>query len=1123
MGATSGIGSGAAGPWYRVQAILADGRQGASAERDYASVLPAVLNAAMHRRPFIAGWLSRGGGAPLELITNAGPLPEPGAPDRQAQAARLQGRPHARREFAEPSRAIDPSALRDQRDDLDSSVVIESSRIIGPGGVIEPSRVIDSGRPLGSGPAGGTSLIAEPSRPAGAGGALEAVDAIEPSSLFEPKELLFPWGARGVPMPGSLLTDLDRLLWAPCPGRQAPPLGWDTPQLTVEAAVGYLGRGGAGARDGRRPGDDRAGRRPSLFESALVTLMARPFGWLVVAEPSELIDTEIAELRTQLNVLRRYDEEHSRFDASRAERRLAELDAFREAGLWNVRVLAGAATEQELRLIAPVLVGSVDLAAHPYRLRSAEEPRDLADALASKLADPVDGAQVPFAATAGALAALTGLPRGEVPGVRVLDPTSFDVTSETMNDAGLSAEMSADGDPRGQAAIDLGAILDGQDRRVGTFRVPFATLNRHAFITGATGSGKSQTVRHMLEQLTAAGIPWLAIEPVKSEYAAMAGRIAGNGHITVINPSDPAAVPLSVNPLEPEPGYPVQAHIDMVRALFLAAFDAREPFPQIISQALQRAYEDCGWDPVTGAGRPGAQAAPAVPTLAQLQRSALSVIEDVGYGRELQADVRGFVDVRLRSLRTGSAGRFFEGGHPADIAELLRRNVVLAIEDVANDEDKAFLIGTLIIRLVEYLRMRARSDPAEGLTHVIVIEEAHRLLRASKEGASAHAVELFASLLAEIRAYGEGIMVVEQIPAKLLPDVVKNTALKVLHRLPANDDREVVGAAMNLDGDQSRQVVSLRPGVAAVFADGMDRPLRIRVPFGGSKERVQQAHDRSVPVRGRRSAACGPVCVTGRACNLLELRAADLLTTSPEDAWLRIWAESLVLAFLTNRPLPVVPAGLRARWADLDQRLRECLLATAVDRSLLGRAIAVRAFYDPLRLTAVTAETALRLLDGGKGAGAPPGPDWVIPQVRWLHEVERVCPFGSDQPDPFAPAPPLEYQLNGLADGPGLRIGQRVTGLRRHALSMELSRNRQPAWTVLLGEDEQRGFADDLAAVVIGVSHRGQLRQAAGEMGIVGWLEAVLSWPRRFIVGSDDQAAATAPSSASTSNGTIAG
>ena len=123
---------------------------------------------------------------------------------------------------------------------------------------------------------------------------------------------------------------------------------------------------------------------------------------------------------------------------------------------------------------------------------------------------------------------------------------------------------------------------------------------------------------------------------------------------------------------------------------------------------------------------------------------------------------------------------------------------------------------------------RSKTAPPDGLQHVIVLEEAHRLLRAGRDGASAHAVELFAGLLAEIRAYGEGVVIAEQIPAKLVPDAVKNTALKVLHRLPAHDDRQVVGAAMNLDEDQSRQVVSLRPGVAAVFADGMDRPLRIR-------------------------------------------------------------------------------------------------------------------------------------------------------------------------------------------------------------------------------------------------------------------------------------------------------
>jgi hypothetical protein len=141
------------------------------------------------------------------------------------------------------------------------------------------------------------------------------------------------------------------------------------------------------------------------------------------------------------------------------------------------------------------------------------------------------------------------------------------------------------------------------------------------------------------------------------------------------------------------------------------------------------------------------------------------------------------------------------------------------------------------------------------------------------------------------------------------------------------------------------------------------------------------------------------------------------------------------------------------------------------------------------------------MLEGGKGAGTQAGPDWVIPQLRWLHEIDRVYPLHSDPPDVFAPAPRLDFALAGVPDRPDVRIGQRVRGLRRHPLSMELPRNRLPAWNALLGEDDQRCFTDDLANVVIGASHRGQLRQAAGEMGISGWLETVLSWPRRFIVG----------------------
>ncbi|MEO3875624.1 ATP-binding protein [Nonomuraea sp. B12E4] len=961
------------GPWYRIQSIAAPSRS-SSAEWDFVTVLPAVLSAAQRDRPFVIGWLSRGSGAPLELITNAGPLSPPRQPRRSTDA---------------------------------------------------------------------------PDQPSG------------------PQPLLFPGGARGVPLDEEYLADLADLVWTPCPGRQAPPLG----------------------SRGREPDELR---RPTLFESTLVTLMSRPFAWLVVAEPTDLLDAEVAHLRTQLNVLRQYGDasERSRFDAERAERRMQELDAFREAGLWNVRVLAGGATAEELRQIAPVLVGSVEMSHHPYRLRSAHGAvYALSEALAITMQDPADGAAAPFAATAGALAALAGLPRREVPGVRVLDSGFFDVTSE------------AEG-----GELELGEILDGQDRGVGSFRVPLATLNRHAFITGATGSGKSQTVRHLLEQLNRAGIPWLAIEPAKSEYAAMAGRI--DDPLTVINPSAPDGVPFSINPLEPEPGYPVQAHIDMVRALFMAAFDAEEPFPQIMSLALQRVYEATGWDVVTGGAVPGANVPPSVPTLEQLQHHAMDVIKEIGYGREVQADVEGFISLRLRSLRVGSAGRFFEGGHPADIGGLLERNVVLAIEDVANDEDKAFLMGTLIIRIVEHLRMRARKEKSTDLRHVIVIEEAHRLLRDRGHGrASTHAVELLAGLLAEIRAYGEGIVVAEQIPTKLVTDVVKNTALKVVHRLPAEDDRNLVGAAMNLSDEQSRHVVSLQPGSAAVFADGMDRPLRVRVPLGESREKPLPGPP--PPIRGRRSAACGAQCRTGQACTLVELREADVLAGAPDWAWLRIWCDTVVLSFVSNRPLPGVPRALTAAWSDLPARRRECLLATLVERSVQRRAWSLRSWFDPALLTEKAAETATRLLSGTSGGGERPGASWVIPQVRWLHEVDRLFPYGRPAPDLRSPAPPMEYALfrqpNGVASHDLVHaelLGHRAKALRHHPLSMEVDHNRALAWRVILGDDENEGVQRDITTVAIGIESSARVRHVGQTMG-AGWLEAVLSWPRRFVLPFD--------------------
>jgi hypothetical protein len=313
--------------------------------------------------------------------------------------------------------------------------------------------------------------------------------------------------------------------------------------------------------------------------------------------------------------------------------------------------------------------------------------------------------------------------------------------------------------------------------------------------------------------------------------------------------------------------------------------------------------------------------------------------------------VLGFIRVRLASLRHGTTGRFLEGGHPLDFGALLATNVVLEIEDVGDDADKAFLMGTVLIRLVEHLRLTHRTTQARTaddgpLRHLTVVEEAHRLLRRAGSadapgggGAAGHAVEMFAGLLAEIRAYGEGLIIAEQIPARLVPDVIKNTAVKIVHRLPAADDREAVGATMNATPSQSRYLVTLPPGRAAVFSDGMDFPILAKIKDGREREVASPSltSDARTVVHPR-SVTCGAEC-QARPCTLRDMRAAQRALDAV--GWVRLWAELAVLAHLTGWPIPAPKPAPLAAFTTLSARVRQCALSHAVDAAVASRAAAV--------------------------------------------------------------------------------------------------------------------------------------------------------------------------------------
>jgi hypothetical protein len=789
----------------------------------------------------------------------------------------------------------------------------------------------------------------------------------------------------------------------------------------------------------RLPGDGRGGE-PSL-EDGLLSAWLGPFAWLLLAEPTDagtLEELTSQAARAQLEA-QRSDSPRAKLAERRAAARHAELRQAASTGLWRVHLFAGAATAEQAGQVAGLLRASTDLASLPYALlparhaapaepgrdrparRSLLEEPELQWAVAAErqrtvalspyqaappptMAErpvsaeerwPAPQPTAPFYGSTALVAALARVPAREVPGLRMVTRPDFDLTPETAPAPGTGAD--------GASTVRLGEVLDWNRIGCGDLAVPRASLNRHVFVCGATGAGKSQTVRNLLEQAAGAGIPWLVVEPAKAEYRLMAARLPG-GEVIRIRPGDLDQPAAGINPLEPEPGpggsrFPLQTHADLLRELFLAAFQADEPFPQVLSAALTRCYEQAGWDLVTGQpATPGVR--PAYPSLEDLQAAAVTVVDEIGYGREVRDNVRGFVTVRIGSLRLGTAGRFLDGGHPIDFGALLERNVVLEIEDAGDDRDKAFLMGAVLIRLTEHLRLRSRHEGSGShrLRHLTVVEEAHRLLRqpppGSGNGAAAHATEMFADLLAEIRAYGEGLVIVEQIPVKLIPDAIKNTAVKVVHRLPALDDRQAVGATMNLTPAQSEYLVALPPGDAAVHADGMDYPLLVRMPDGRAREATGPAVTAPAgPVIARRSLTCGASCLAG-PCTLAQMRAAQRAALT--DPRVTLWAELAVVAHLAGWRLPRPRPGFAASLGAMDARLRECAISHAVDAAVAARVPAISARLSPADLAAHVTAAMRQAVSGGTPGCAVEEPQYLAPPYRWalVRDILRTAAPG---------------------------------------------------------------------------------------------------------------------------------
>lgn len=475
--------------------------------------------------------------------------------------------------------------------------------------------------------------------------------------------------------------------------------------------------------------------------------------------------------------------------------------------------------------------------------------------------------------------------------------------------------------PTDSSTLTLGSMVERRQVTPTPYGVSRDKLTRHAFVTGVTGSGKTNTVFQLLDRIARAGVPFLVVEPAKTEYRVLAHDEALDGRLQVFTLGNELVAPFRMNPFEVPAGTPVGVHLDLLRSVFQASFGMWTPLPQVLEVCLHDVYIDRGWDITYNTNRrldDASDRSAAFPSLTDLVRKIEEVVPRLGYEAEVTGNIRAALRTRINSLRTGGKGRMLDIRRSLPIERLLERPTVLEFEGMGDDDDKAFMMGLLMIRLAEH---RRTQGDIEGLLHLLVIEEAHRLLantagRRGQEGEAdvrGKAVETFTNLLSEIRAYGQGVVVVDQIPTKIALDVLKNTNLKVAHRIVAGDDREVLGATMAMTPEQETALATLPVGRAAVFTDGEDAPLLLQVPpmKGGSGTWPTDTVVRDyMALHGSDPGGAPPTVDCDRRC-LAAPPACDAARALVQDPGvMRMFSRVVFSAVQT-------PGGLHRCWADL--------------------------------------------------------------------------------------------------------------------------------------------------------------------------------------------------------------
>ncbi|MFW9906951.1 MAG: helicase HerA domain-containing protein [Candidatus Thorarchaeota archaeon] len=322
-------------------------------------------------------------------------------------------------------------------------------------------------------------------------------------------------------------------------------------------------------------------------------------------------------------------------------------------------------------------------------------------------------------------------------------------------------------------------------------------LREHIAVLGATGTGKTTLVKHLISQISEkTDVPWWIFDIKGTEYSGLAGQL--EDEVVILKPGlDKSFV---INLMDPDMGDDQRCAYStfvMLRELLKEKGESSELSPameKLLRESILMLAESLDED--------------------NSIQSLVDIVTQVASNDRVGKMTSDALLNRLQILCREPLGEILNGGPDAiKISNLLGKRVILDLSHVARvgGMESARLLYNLTAKRIFDAAMKRGIVP--GLHHVVVLEEASNLVPESYSRQSSADVTTGESMVLLQRATGQGVVVVSTRP-NISSNILANTATKIVFRLPY--DSQVGSKFLSLTPDQEAYLRSMKRGRALV-------------------------------------------------------------------------------------------------------------------------------------------------------------------------------------------------------------------------------------------------------------------------------------------------------------------